>query len=299
MFIITQLLGLYVVNYYLTSGITLPYGFDPTQQIKDTPNFYSQFLVSFVFSLIIAIVLLLLLMKIQSKWIMKIWFFIVSCLAIGVTLNVFLSQMNILNSAILALVIAAVLVYFKIFRRDLIVHNFTELLIYPGIGVIFAMMFNLWTAIIVLILISIYDIWAVWKSGLMMKMVKYQMDNIGVMGGILIPYADKKIKEKIRLIKLKYQNKKIPEAVLKKSGIKIHLAVLGGGDMAFPIMAIGVFFKTFQSIPGTLIVIFFTALALSYILFFGDKKKPYPAMPYLTVGILLGMAVAGLLLKFF
>jgi presenilin-like A22 family membrane protease len=297
-FLITQLLGVYVVNFYLNPLEKIPYGFDNSQLTSSqTPGIYTQILFSFIISLIIAIVLIFFLIKIKSNWIMKIWFFIVVCLALGVTLNVFIRQLGFIEASKMALAIGLLFGYFKVFRRNIIVHNFIEMLIYPGIGAIFALMFNLWVAIIILLVISVYDIIAVWKSNIMMKMANYQIKSVGVFGGLLIPYANKKMKEKIKLLKLRFKDKQIPESVIKKSKIKVNIAVLGGGDMAFPIMAIGVFFKTFQNIPATLFVILFAALGLSYILFFG-KKKSYPAMPYLTAGILLGMLVSWLLMKY-
>ena len=177
------------------------------------------------------------LVKTKSRWIMKVWFFAVVTLGIGITLNVFLKQLNILNSSFIALLLGLGISYFKIFKRNILMHNLTELLVYPGIGAVFALMFNIWVAIIVMILYSIYDMWAVSKSGFMLKLAKYQMNTIGVLGGIMIPYADKKIKEKIKLLKLKFKDKKIPESVLKRHGIKVHLAILGGGDLLFPLIA--------------------------------------------------------------
>src|SRR5574343_503575 len=111
----------------------------------------------------------------------------------------------------------------------------------------------------------------------------------------MFPYASKKMKEKIQLLKNKYKNSKIPEKAIKKSKIKIGLAILGGGDVVFPIIVTGVFFKTFNSLPAALVITLFTTLALIGLFVFGDHKKAYPAMPYLTSGILLGMLVDVLL----
>jgi presenilin-like A22 family membrane protease len=175
------------------------------------------------------------------------------------------------------------------------IHNITELLIYPGIAAIFVAILNLPTAIILLVLISIYDIWAVWHSGVMQKMAKFQMNSVGVFGGFFIPYASKKVKEKIRALKLKYKNSQIPKNIIKNSNLKVNLAILGGGDIIFPIIACGVFLKTFHNFYACLSVILFTSLALLYLFVFAKKKKFYPAMPYLTTGIFLGMLLGWLL----
>jgi len=298
MFIVAQLIGLFIVNFYLQEENTLPYGFDQREQIQQTPNFYSQFLISLVISLVIAIILVFFLMRIKSTFIMRLWFFIVISLALGIAFNIFGIKLGLAYPGAIALVVGIVLAYFKIFRRNIIIHNLTELLIYPAIAAIFVTMLNLTTVIILLLIISAYDIWAVWKSGIMQKMAGFQINTLGIFGGFFIPYASKKIKDKIKLLKLKYKNKKeIPQTVLKRNKIKVNLAILGGGDVVFPIIAAGVVLKSFNNIYSSLAVVLFASLALLYLFAFGKKGKPYPAMPYLTVGIYLGMIIGWLITK--
>jgi presenilin-like A22 family membrane protease len=289
MFILTQLIGLYVVNFYMNDGISLPYGFDEQKNIDKTPSFYVQFLTSFIISFIIALVIILFLMKIKSLWFIRAWFFVVIALAIGITLNLITTQLGIIFPSIIALGLGIMLAYLKVFKKNILVHNLTELLIYPGIAAIFVTMLNLSTTVVLLIIISIYDIWAVWHSGVMQKMAKFQINSIGVFGGFFIPYASKKIKDKIKFLQIKYKNHKIPMNIAKKHKLKINLAILGGGDVVFPIIAAGVFLKTFHSIPASLCIVAGAALALLYLFIFGKKKKFYPAMPYLTAGIFFGM----------
>ncbi len=295
MFIITQLIGLYVVNFYLNSENTIPYGFDEQKTIEKTPEFYAQFFTSLIGSFAIAVFLVFLLMKIKSLWFIRGWFFIVISMALGLTLNVPLSNLGIAYASLFALAIGLILAYIKIFRKNIIMHNLTELLVYPGIAAIFVGMLNIWTMVLLLVLISIYDMWAVWHTGVMMKMAKYQINTVGILGGFMLPYASKKMKNRIELLKLKYKNKQIPINAIKKSKIKVGLAILGGGDIIFPIIAAGVFFKTFGNIYATLIITFFVTIALALLLIFGDKKKAYPAMPYLTAGIFLGMIIGSLI----
>lgn len=295
MFIITQLIGLYIVNFYITDGVTIPYGFDNKEAIKQTENFGAQFLGSIIISFIVAILLIFFLMKINASWIIRIWFFTVIAIAIGIFFNAIAINLNLAYPSYIALAIGLILAYLKMFRQNPIIHNLTEMIIYPGIAAIFVVMLNWWIMIILLLLISAYDIWAVWHSGVMQKMAKYQMENLGMLGGFMIPYASKKIKEKIKLLRLKYKSAgKIPVKEIKKHKIKVALAILGGGDIVFPIIAAGVFFKTLGMIPA-LCVTAGAALALIYLLVLAKPKKFYPAMPYLTAGILLGMLVGWLI----
>lgn len=291
MFLVTQLIGLWVVGYYSLDGKVLPYGLEPPQVQEEQEL---SFFISLIISFIIAIALVFILMNIKAVWFMRAWFFSVVTLAIGVSINTIYPK-SIPYAGITIIGLALILAFIKIFRRNMIIHNLTELIIYPGIAAIFVPILSLWTIILLLILISVYDIWAVWHSGIMQKMAKYQMDKVKVFGGFLIPYADKKTKEKIQLLKNKYKNSKIPESVAKKQNLKINLAILGGGDVIFPIIAAGVFMKTFNNLGATLAVTIGATLALAYLFISAKKKRFYPAMPFITTGIFLGMIIGWLM----
>lgn len=294
MFVVTQLIGLWVVNHYLSPEQGLPYGMEPPEVTEDTA---ASFLASLIVAFVIAIMLVFILMNMKSVWIMRTWFFIVVVLALGITFNAVGTKLGIPYAALLAAGIGLILAYFKIFKRQIFVHNATELLIYPGIAAVFVPILNIWTIILLLIAISIYDIWAVWHSKIMQKMAKFQIDKLRIFSGFFVPYADKKTRQKIKAIKLRYKDKKVPDSVVKKQKIKVQLAILGGGDIIFPIIAAGVFLKTFQNIWATLIVSLGATIALAYLFFFAKKKKFYPAMPFITSGIFAGMILGWLLLS--
>ena len=101
---------------------------------------------------------------------------------------------------------------------------------------------------------------AVWKTRHMIKLAKFQA-KARVFAGLLIPYDKSK-----------------------------NSAILGGGDIGFPLLFAGVAFKTLYF--KAFIIPLFASLALIYILVKAEKKKFYPAMPYLTVGCILGYLVA-------
>jgi presenilin-like A22 family membrane protease len=302
MFLITQFIGLYVITQYSpitqvvynpqtgnSTNVTftppenqLPFG--QTPQLQTSSDFLSV-LPSLIISFALVILLIFVLMKFKLSIIIKIWFFGVVIISLWITLNAILK--NLIPFALgIALIIAVVLAVFKVFRPRVIVHNATELLIYPGIAAIFVPLFNWWSVIILLLIISVYDMWAVWKSGIMQKMAKFQMEEVGVFGGFFIPYASKKVKAQIQRLKL--MGKKKAERLGKK--IKVSLAILGGGDVVFPLIAAGVFMNTF-GIVSALFVIVGALSALVYLLLQGEKNKHYPAMPYLTTGILIGLLI--------
>lgn len=284
MFLITQLIGLFIVSVYV-NGLQLPYGMEPPKEIKDEPQG-----VQIIFAFIIAIGLFFLLIKLNAETFLRIWFFVVTIIALGLTLTAILFSINISYASYLALFIALPLAYMKIFRRNLIVHNITELLIYPGIAAVFIPLLNIVWIIILLLIISLYDMWAVWHSEFMQKLAKYQINNLKFFTGFFVPYATKKQRQKIKFLKSKYKNEQL-EKQLKKEKIKINLAILGGGDIIFPIITAGIFYKAYGSIIPALIITLFATLALLTLFIIARKGKFYPAMPFITAGLYLGMVV--------
>jgi len=263
MFLITQLIGLAVINAYSTQK--LPYNLQPPEEMK--VKFIPWHI---IIAMALAIFLILLLMKMKTVWILRVWFFFVSLVAIAITINSIFLKID--NSSLIALIIALPLSFYKVFKRNLLIHNLTELLIYPGIAAVFVPILNLWAIILLLLLISVYDIYAVWHSGFMQKMAKFQVNHVKVFAGFFVPYLSKKQRENLRLIKEKAKSKKAKEK-LKEKKIKVNLAILGGGDVVFPIIMAGVVLKTLGFLPAINITIFST-LAL-FILFVAAKKGKF------------------------
>lgn len=286
MFIVTQFIGLYVVNHYSNPDNPLPYGME-TPEIEEEKEFYTSYLPSIIIAFVFAILLLILLTKFKLSVVLKVWFFVVILIAIGIFLNAILPNGE--YTPWIALIFALPLVLIKVLKRDFLIHNLTELVIYPSIAAVFVPLLNLLTIILLLVLISIYDMWAVWKSGIMQKMAKYQMDELKIFSGFFVPYISKK--QKAELVKIKKENPK----KLETTKVRAHVAILGGGDVVFPIIASGVALATF-GFWGALFVLIGATLGLSYLLFKGEKKKFYPAMPFISVGIFLGMLAAWLIL---
>lgn len=280
MFLLTQFIGLFVISTYNNQG--LPSAFQ-SQEVS-----FLTLLPSFVF----AILLILLLMKYKQKIVMRIWFTFVVIIALYLTFNAFFVDMN-LQLEYLAFSLALFFGLFKTFRPTKIIHNFTEVLIYPGISAVFVPILGVFSVLILLIIISAYDIWAVWHSGIMQKMAKFQMEEVGIFGGFLIPSLTKKQKTEIKKYKLE-KNKTKNLKKMKK--MKINLAMLGGGDVIFPIITAGVFMVAYNSLIPALFIIFGAFTGLSYLLKISQKKKFYPAMPFISAGIFIGLAIWYLLL---
>ena len=310
MFVITQLIGLYVINANIFSQTVQVNGANETltnpilsalqPPQPQTEADFSAYFGSMIFAFIIAIVILFLLTKFKIDLVLKIWFFVVVVIALFITFNaLFPKYINSIYFIIPALLLALFLGFIKIFRQNFLVHNLTELLIYPGIATVFVPILNFWSAIILLILISGYDIWAVWHSGIMQKMAKYQINNLKVFSGFFVPYISKGLRIKL---------KKMKKSKIKNKKVKINLAILGGGDVIFPIITAGVVLTTkminlpFGLSPfiggflPALFVTFGATLGLALLFLFSEKKKFYPAMPFITAGIFAGVILSYLLL---
>jgi presenilin-like A22 family membrane protease len=303
MFVLTQFIGIYIVGHYSSEDNNLPFGLEPPQIEKEADyySFFSGIVIAFIF----AIALLFLFTKFKIKFILKLWFFIVVIIALGISFTSIFSGLfpAEYKISLIALALAVPLAYIKIYKREFLVHNFTEFLIYPGIAAVFVPLLNIVTIIILLVLISIYDIWAVWHTGIMQKMAKYQIDKLKIFSGFFVPYVDKKTRAKIRELREKYRNKKISKKKLQSKKFKVSVAILGGGDIIFPIITAGVVMKTAQNMPfglkpftggfyPALFVLIGATLGLAYLFFFAKKKKFYPAMPFITVGIFLGLILS-------
>lgn len=276
MFIITQFIGLYVVNHYCVQGNPLPYGME-TPTVQNNSDFYTSLFPSVILAFILAIILLILITKFNLGFILKLWFFVVVLIAIGIFITSFFPNQKLI--AYLALVFALPLAFLKVYKRNFLIHNLTELIIYPSIAAVFVALLNFWTVMVLLVLISIYDMWAVWHSGIMQKMAKFQINKLRIFAGFFVPYLSRKAKLDI---------KKLPKSKLKKKKFKVNVAILGGGDVVFPIIAAGVMLKQFGFWPAIFVVIGAT-LGVGYLMFFAKKKKFYPAMPFITGGIFLGI----------
>ena len=177
------------------------------------------------------------------------------------------------------------------------VHNLTELFIYPGIALLLVPLLNVFYAFILLVLISIYDAYAVWKSKHMVTMAKFAKSS-NLFPGLAISYDSKSGDIVKKNINKKNKSRKSKEV---RSGI------LGGGDIAFPLIFSSVFLVSL--IQGGLhflwalffsfLVSLFSAAALFLLFIFGKRDKYYPAMPFISAGVFVGYFFVLFLLLFF
>lgn len=212
--------------------------------------------------------LLFLLMKYNLVWIWKVWFLLAAFFALTIAWDAFLPTA-------IAFALGLVFSIWKVFRPNVFVHNITELFIYGGLAAIFVPLFNLFSVIVLLLLISVYDAYAVWKSKHMIRLAKSQA-KARIFAGLMLPY-------KLGKVKL---GKPKETAKMKK----VRTAILGGGDIGFPLIFAGVVLKE-MGLWQSLIIPFGALLGLAVLLFNGKEGKFYPAMPFISAGCFVALGI--------
>ena len=234
----------------------------------------------------IGTVLLLLIIRFSKVNYWKILFFISVLTTITIAMGVFVSP-------VFAFFIGLFLAILKIFRSNVFVHNLTELLIYAGIAVLFVPLFNVFWAVILLLIISAYDAFAVWQSRHMIKMAKFQTGS-RLFAGLMVSL------ERGKKSSMEKAVKNPPKKEAKNTQIRTTgEAILGGGDIAFPLIFSGVVMESFvvtmnkqMAFLKVLIIPIVLSAVLLMLLIKGKQGKFYPAMPFLTAGCLIGYGIA-------
>jgi presenilin-like A22 family membrane protease len=283
-FFVSQIVGLAITDQYIaekvvneTTGevINITYGSLPLDmerpEIEESKSYL--FILGAV---LIGTMLVLLLIKFKGFKLWKIWFFLAVSLCLTISFWAFLSKLGFLGQ-VLAVLLAVGVAVLKIYRTNFIIHNLSEVFIYGGLAAIFVPIMNLYAVVILLLLISVYDMIAVWQSKHMVKMAKFQTQS-SVFAGLSIPY---KLPAKAK------KGVKKAKAAGKKAKEDVKSAILGGGDIGFPLLFAGVLMKgsTFLKV---LIVPVVVTVALFLLLFFAKKDRFYPAMPFITAGCFVG-----------
>ena len=264
LFLFSHFFGLIIIQHYLPSGQYLPLNIEKPQ-FKEETSF-----IQIAFIIIIATGLILLLLKFKAVKLFKAWYFISVFVTLVIAFGAFTLEY-------IAIIMALIFALLRLFKSNVIIHNFTEIFIYGGLAALFVPVLNILSAVLLLFIISIYDMVAVWKTKHMVSLAKFQASS-GAFAGLSIPYNTSNISGK----------------VTKKRFGKFSNAIFGGGDIGFSLMFSGAIMKYFGMIPA-LIVSFFAATALFVLFVFAKKGKFYPAMPFITIGCIIGLLVVKLL----
>ncbi|VVB76134.1 Signal-peptide peptidase, presenilin aspartyl protease [Candidatus Tiddalikarchaeum anstoanum] len=243
LFFLSQVIGLFVIGQNIkVSGVE---SLTPSENTIDA-------LYVLPFSIVIITVVFLILYKLKLDKFLIIWYSLAFITCVSVTLASFINE-------IYALIIAVVLLVIRFDAKDdNIFHNMTELLVYAGLSVLLLPSLGMESMIILLILISAYDVFAVNFSKHMIVLAKTQL-SLNIFSGF----------------KVKVNN---------------NIAALGGGDVVLPLILAGIMLRDVSPLSAILVV-YGSFLGLLVLILTGDENKVYPAMPYITAGCILGLII--------
>ncbi len=331
LFIAAQAVGLFLVAQSISSvqvaggQVVLQH---TTTAIGERPQLqgYESFLY-LLLGVLVGTVLLLVLVRFRQVRVWKLWFFLAVFLAQTVAIGVLLPSL-------IAAAIALLLALWKVYRPNPWVHNLTEVLMYAGIAVLLVPIFDVFWMLMILVAISIYDMIAVWRTKHMVALAQFQAGS-SVFAGLMVPKGkeptvksvpveEKEIEEKkaseidttSNKISSNTKNKKITMTgtsakSTKKTAVDGDLqppnsapvAILGGGDIAFPLIFSGAVLESLvrrgltvpEAFAGALIVTATATVALTLLFVFSKKGRFYPAMPFLSLGCVAGWLITLLL----
>ncbi len=280
-FFISQVIGLYVTTKHAGKS-TLPLNIERPQIENKSISF-----IPIAIFIIIATVLGLLLIKFNLGRLWKIWFFFGIFLTLVISFSAFIDEK-------IAIILGLSLALIRILKNNVFVHNFTEIFIYGALSAILSPILNILSAFLLLCIISVYDYIAVYKTKHMIKLAKFQGKSHNF-AGLMIPYN---LSTGKKTMKASMSGKIVAgkEEAKENEG---SIAILGGGDIGFPLLFAAVA-MTQYGLPmidyRTYIIPVFSSIALTGLFVFGSSKKFYPAMPYITAGCTAGFLVLRLLI---
>jgi presenilin-like A22 family membrane protease len=225
------------------------------------------------------LVLLLIKYKIFGLW--KLWFLVAVWFSASIALGV-------LIPGTIALIICLGLSIWKVYFPNPWIHNLTEVFMYAGLAVLLVPIFSLGWMLLLLLIISVYDMIAVWYSKHMIVMAKAQTES-KLFAGLYIP---------------KNSKMPAPRAPGTSGTAKgTSSAILGGGDIAFPLLFSGVAMdwllidgaSRLSALLLVQIITITTAASLLLLFIYAKKDKFYPAMPFLSLGAVLGFGIIWLI----
>ncbi len=225
----------------------------------------------FIGSLTVAVIVMLLIIKFVKSRIP--FLFLMSMVLFIGSIYVF----NAFIGLIYSLGASAALVGLYWLVRNIMVHNLVIIIAIAGVSIYLGLLLPAMAVLILLALLSVYDIIAVFKTKHMITMFK-GMASKGAMLSLIIPHGKETHRKKVKDIKL------------GANSADCGVVILGTGDAAFPaILAVasypeGLLVSALVGIGALLGMI-----AVHFILMKADR--PLPALPPIAFGAVLGYLI--------
>ncbi len=264
MFGLTQALGIVVAGRYLFNSVgssgALP---EVAFKFTVTDGAFS--------ALVIALFVWAILNKHRaSRIIFKLFFWLVIIGGAQIVFSVFLSPLS-------ALLLTVLLVVLMVKVRSVLMQNFAVLLAMAGMGAVLGLSISPLIAVWALLILSFYDIIAVYVTKHMVKMAQGMAES-GAIFGFIVPLKWSRFREHVKKIK--------PGKFM----------ILGSGDITLPlVMAVS---AISISMAHAWIVALFSmgGLFLTHLLFVNQtQRRPMAALPPIAMMAIVGYLVALLL----
>ena len=166
-----------------------------------------------------------------------------------------------------------------LFIKNVLTHNIGMILALAGIGSLLGLTISPGTAVIIMVILSFYDIIAVYVTKHMVKMAKTMMES-GAIFGFIIPSQMSGF----------FFHKKEAQAQVGAGG---QFMILGSGDIGLPVVLASSVVR--YSLTGAIIVAVFSlvGLFLTHLIFVNQReRKPMAALPPIATMSIIGYLVA-------
>lgn len=233
----------------------------PTTTLQD-------FLLSFVF--VTFFILLFVLFKSKKfnkfKEIIFKGIFILTCFGGGLTI------LNLILPVFVSILIMGVLIALWLEWKKIWIHDILIMFALAGAASFFGLEFSPSMVIVLLLIFSVYDFIAVYKTKHMVLMAKEMIDKKVILG-FIIPKELKYFKDGLDKV--------------KPAG---NFMILGGGDVVFPcLLAVSVIPQSFFK---SLVIIIFALFGLLFSYWiFTREKEPIPALPPIAMFSIIGYLI--------
>jgi presenilin-like A22 family membrane protease len=168
-FVVVQAIALFLSDFMVGSELEV---FEDPTQISNSAVYMGLVLIS--------VILILILIKFGFKWIFKFLVYFSTLLTLYITFAVLFTFIPFLTAAgydIASLVVATILTVLLYIYPEWYIVDFTGILSAGGIAALFGISFSIVPALVLLVLLAIYDAISVYKTKHMLTMVNANMDK--------------------------------------------------------------------------------------------------------------------------
>lgn len=234
------------------------------EKISLPPISFFHFLLSFILVNVFVVFLLFLGPKIKKGALIKFLFLLSLGFSMLLLINTWIPN-------ILSFILTALLVFLWLKRPSVWIHDTVLVFSMAGAGSILGLRMDPKIVVALLIVFSIYDFIAVYKTKHMIKMAK-EMIKKGVIAALIVPPQISDFKGKLEQV--------------RPGG---RFLILGGGDVVFPLLLCASLIQ--EGVLNALIVAIFSLLGLlaSFLVFiFQKQRRPIPALPPIALFSIIG-----------